>query len=666
MNTVKSTFIQIIKRKELVLFIVLIIAGITLCGWIFDNIALVSFSLKYKPISPIIAGTFIVLSILIYIYLNFEKSRLTKSLVTLLFIIITLFYGIVILGYIFNFANNIENVFVKNANRYGTELTGYMSQIAALLFFGICISILLIRKNYPDLIKYIGGSLALSGFLISSVLIIAYLYNAPLLFGNQVVPVSLPASICFFLFSITLLRIYELKFWTFNLIKDNTIALQLLKSFLPIVVLAVIVQGLLISNLHVTQNNLTLLVTLILFIVIVFIVFIVIKASMDLGYKFNRAEQAIRESESSLRNAQEIAKMSSWEWDMVTQKINWSGSYLTISGFKSSKAEPSFELFRSRIHSDDVHFFDEMYAKVMKDKTPFSFEIRLMHPDGTIKWIQNNLSPVIKYDKLVKLKGVIIDITDRKHTELILKENEKKLQQLNADKDRFISILGHDLKGPFNNLLGLSEVLTEDIRKLDIDQIEDIALNIDKSARITNNLLEDILIWARNQQGSIPFKPQNLSFVDICKDILKTLNSNADIKNITIDYSNIDHLTVFADSDMLKAVLRNLVSNAIKFTNYGGAIYINAEQNSKNVTISVSDNGIGIKPDDLTKLFDISEVHSTKGTSKETGTGLGLLLCKEFVEKHGGKIWVESEVGKGSDFKFTLPIFTEQAKSINN
>jgi signal transduction histidine kinase len=152
-----------------------------------------------------------------------------------------------------------------------------------------------------------------------------------------------------------------------------------------------------------------------------------------------------------------------------------------------------------------------------------------------------------------------------------------------------------------------------------------------------------------------------LIFRDICLDIFEILNSNANAKNITINYSAPDEINIFADIDMFKAVLRNLVSNAIKFTNNGGAININAEENSGNVTISVSDNGIGIKPHDLTKLFDISQVRTTTGTSEETGTGLGLLLCKEFVEKHGGKIWVESEVGKGSDFKFTLPISTEQA-----
>jgi signal transduction histidine kinase len=250
--------------------------------------------------------------------------------------------------------------------------------------------------------------------------------------------------------------------------------------------------------------------------------------------------------------------------------------------------------------------------------------------------------------------------------EQALKESETKLRQLNLDKDIFISILSHDLRSPFNNLLGLSEILTEDIRKLNIDEIEDIAKNINKSAQNTYKLLEDILMWARTQQGKIPFEPQKLSFTDICKDILEIFNPNVVAKNITINYFAADGINVFADIDMLKAVLRNLVSNAIKFTNNGGAINISAVQTHSNILISVSDNGIGIAPDNLTKLFDISQVLKTTGTAEETGTGLGLLLCKEFVEKHGGKIWVESEVGKGSEFKFTLPIFTEQANVINN
>jgi signal transduction histidine kinase len=242
---------------------------------------------------------------------------------------------------------------------------------------------------------------------------------------------------------------------------------------------------------------------------------------------------------------------------------------------------------------------------------------------------------------------------------IIIKDELKHSLQLNADKDLFISILAHDLRSPFTAILGLTGILKEDVKKLDIDRIEEIADEINNSAQKSFELLEDILLWSSVQFRRIPFNPQCISIKEIVNTILELIQQSASAKNITINYFEKDRFNAFADCYMLKAILRNLVTNAIKFTKSGGSININAEKNSENVLISVSDNGIGISPEYLTKLFDISEVISTKGTANEIGTGLGLLLCKEFVEKHGGKIWVESVVGKGSEFKFTLPIHNE-------
>ena len=287
-------------------------------------------------------------------------------------------------------------------------------------------------------------------------------------------------------------------------------------------------------------------------------------------------------------------------------------------------------------------------------------DMDVVKPDGTRTSLEVFGSPI--RDEKGNIWASLVsfqDITERKKTEKGLREISESLVKLNADKDRFISILGHDLKSPFNNILGFSEILTEEIHKLDINEIEDIAKNINKSAKIINKLLEDILMWARTQQGNIAFQPQDLILKDIFENVIEVLKPIAYAKGITISYTNSDHLKVFADSDMLKTIILNLVSNAIKFTNSEGIIKLNAESAESGIVISVSDNGIGIPSDNLPKLFDISEVLSTKGTAGETGTGLGLLLCKEFVEKHGGKIWVESEIGKGSDFKFTLPILQE-------
>ncbi len=245
--------------------------------------------------------------------------------------------------------------------------------------------------------------------------------------------------------------------------------------------------------------------------------------------------------------------------------------------------------------------------------------------------------------------------------ELVITNNElQQLLKLNADKDLFISILAHDLRSPFTALLGLSDLLIENIRVYDIDKIERQVRHIKSASEDTFALLEDLLKWTSSQSGKIPFKPQKLLFKDICHNCLETLNRNALAKNITIKCFIKEPLYVFADIDMLKTVLRNLVSNAIKFSNPGGMISIHANESSGIVSISVIDNGIGIKPHQLAKLFDISQKQTTKGTANEKGSGLGLMLAKEFVEKNGGELRVKSEQDKGSEFKFTLPLYSER------
>jgi signal transduction histidine kinase len=251
--------------------------------------------------------------------------------------------------------------------------------------------------------------------------------------------------------------------------------------------------------------------------------------------------------------------------------------------------------------------------------------------------------------------------------ELVITNDELQLLlKLNADKDLFMSILAHDLRSPFTALLGLADLLIDNIHSFDIDQIEKYLQNIKDASENTFILLEDLLKWTSTQSGKIPFKPRKLCVADISENILKTLIRNADAKDITIKSHIGEGIYVFADIDMLKTVMRNLVSNAIKFTNPGGMINITSKEKSGIASISVSDNGIGIKPENLTRLFDISHSQTTPGTADETGSGLGLILIKEFVERNGGKISVQSEHGKGSTFKFTLPIFTVESKAMGN
>ncbi|MFP4025355.1 MAG: ATP-binding protein [Thiohalospira sp.] len=248
------------------------------------------------------------------------------------------------------------------------------------------------------------------------------------------------------------------------------------------------------------------------------------------------------------------------------------------------------------------------------------------------------------------------DINERKKTEEALKENEIRLSELNATKDKFFSIIAHDLLSPFNSIVGFSNLLTGQIKQKDYEGIEKYAAIIKDSSEQALNLLTNLLEWSRAQTGKIKFNPEYFELVTEINEVIELLSNTAQEKSINI-YKDLSHnLPVFADKLMIHAVLRNLISNAVKFTHRGGEIKISAEQKNDNIIVSVEDNGMGIKKENMNKLFRLESNYSLPGTQNEKGTGLGLLLCKEFIKIHGGNIDFESEEGKGSRFYFTLSI----------
>jgi len=253
-------------------------------------------------------------------------------------------------------------------------------------------------------------------------------------------------------------------------------------------------------------------------------------------------------------------------------------------------------------------------------------------------------------------------IKEKHELEITLRQlntTNDELEKLNANKDQFISILAHDLKSPFQSILGFLELLIERIHHEERGRIESQLSMIFSSAQNTYHLLDDLLLWARAESGKITYEPKKQNLAEVCINAIDNLVLNARNKDITITHSIDADIFVYADVNMLSTVFRNLISNAIKFTHKGGCISVSAILIDSDVTITVTDNGLGIQPEILNKLFNISHKITTKGTEKETGTGLGLFLCKEFVEIHGGRIWSESEVAKGSDFKFSLKSYVD-------
>lgn len=231
----------------------------------------------------------------------------------------------------------------------------------------------------------------------------------------------------------------------------------------------------------------------------------------------------------------------------------------------------------------------------------------------------------------------------------------EKLQALNATKDRFFSIIAHDLRSPFNAIIGLSSLLAEQVRAGDYDSIDQYADTIVESSEQALTLLTNLLEWSRAQTGRVRFEPQPLPLAGLVAETFNLLRAAARQKELTLVPEIPDSVVVRGDRGMLATVLRNLVANAIKFTPRGGQIRVGAGRVSGAWEIQVKDNGVGIAPERVAALFSLDQNHSTPGTEQERGTGLGLILCREFIVRHGGEIRVESVVGAGSSFFFTLP-----------
>lgn len=257
---------------------------------------------------------------------------------------------------------------------------------------------------------------------------------------------------------------------------------------------------------------------------------------------------------------------------------------------------------------------------------------------------------------LISVGSQIALSIERKQAEEEIKQKNELLLGINAEKDKFFSILAHDLRGPLSAFVAATQILTEEIQTMDIEDIREITVSMKTSATNIYNLLENLLEWSRIKRGTINFNPEKFLLFAKIDDCVKMILEQAKKKNITIGFSIPDNMEVYADSHMFDTVVRNLVSNAIKFTPNGGNIIISAfELHDNNIEIKIHDNGIGMKQDLISKLFIVNEKTSRSGTDGEPSTGLGLTLCKEFIEKHGGTINVESEEGSGSTFSFTIP-----------
>jgi PAS domain S-box-containing protein len=364
------------------------------------------------------------------------------------------------------------------------------------------------------------------------------------------------------------------------------------------------------------------------------------------------AEELLRRSETKYRNLIETMPDGVYRSTHDGQFVEVNPAMVEMLGYETQE-----ELMAIDIKSQ-LYFAPEDRESLVLDTEPVGLDVFPMKKkDGSTVWIEDH-GWYIRDDegKILFHEGILRDVTERKMIELQLHHYSKELQELNATKDKFFSIIAHDLKNPFNSIIGLSEILKDEAKHIDIDTIEQYADIIYSTSNNTYRLLENLLSWALMQQGKIPFLRKSLIFKEMVNEVFELLKVNAMNKNISMINLIDENLIIHADVNMIKTVIRNLVSNAIKYTSSEGTIEVSAISKGAAVQVTVKDNGTGIKAENINKLFQTGSDFTRRGTENESGTGLGLILCKEFIEKHRGSIWVESEMGKGSEFKFMLPV----------
>lgn len=249
-----------------------------------------------------------------------------------------------------------------------------------------------------------------------------------------------------------------------------------------------------------------------------------------------------------------------------------------------------------------------------------------------------------------------VDISEHKKAEILLDKQAKELQELNITKDKFLSIIAHDLKNPFGAIIGFSDLMLKKYYELDDETLLKGLRTIESASSHAHKLLENLLIWTQNQTGKRQFNPEILNLKTQVKESIRMIESTAIKKGISIVVKIKEALPVIADKNMIDSILRNLVSNAIKFSHKGGKVKVTVTEYDHELHISVTDHGVGISPERLSAIFEIDKRTHTAGTENEQGTGLGLILCKDFVTRHNGRIWAESTPGKGSIFTFSLPL----------
>lgn len=787
---VKDTlFKQLVTRKDWPLILVILIAGISLVGWLAGKTIIASISKTFIPVAPSTSVLFLILSILFLVNKNSPKNRF-KQLIILCFVTLSAFFSFLILiEFLLKLNIDIENIFIPNPGHLGRVIIGRMSPITALLFGLICIVIG--TKLFPDskFTNFCGAIFSLLIVFVAFVLLLGYLYKAPLLYGGDIIPVALLTAFCFLLFGISLLQDFNVNYWTFNLIK-NKAQFQLLKTFLPMVIVVVVMQGLIEINLIVNQKNPTLTTAVIILLIVGLTGFLIMRASKSLSNKLIEAENALKEKTQFLDKVIESSALSTWISDIKGTAIRANPACLNFFGAKENEVVGRYNIFKDSVIEangfmpliKDV-FEKGIYANIILDydfalvhhvkvknathkiinsiftplldsngkvtnviiqtidltdikkieeaaikernKTQQYLDIagvvllsldnngivQLINPKGCeivgyskeeilgenwygkflptreinrfktaklkaltgeieeMSYIENYIKTKSGEERLIAWRNALLrdendtiigtlssgeDITERKIAEKELIEAKERAEESDHLKTAFLQNISHEIRTPLNSIMGFASLLPDENDKLLIDNYSNI---IYKNSEQLVHIIDDIVLYSKLQNKQMSLNLNHFDIFMLLEQVRLSFNLpiyQQDVKLI-VKNSSEGPISIYSDYEKIWQIYTNLISNAIKYTSKGDIIFgINRSENEW--ICYVSDSGIGIPANEIKKIFDRFYRASNVDKGHIGGTGLGLSIVLELVELLGGRIWVESEVGKGSNFFFTIPI----------
>ena len=318
------------------------------------------------------------------------------------------------------------------------------------------------------------------------------------------------------------------------------------------------------------------------------------------------------------------------------------------------------------IHPEDLDEVYKLNQEGIRLQKPFDWKGRVIIK-GQIRWVNISSLPQQLDNGDILWHGLIVDITESKESEEKLRLKNEELLKINAEKDKFFSIIAHDLRSPLSSFMGFTELLVEDLPNMELEDLQEMAVAMQKSATNLYRLIENLLEWSKVQRGLVQYNPKVVQLKSIVDEIIEMQMESVNNKKLRLTTEIPIDLKAIADENMLKTIIRNLLSNAVKFTPLEGGISISAKiTGSQSVEFSIQDTGIGMSSDILDHLFQLNNQTNRTGTQGESSSGLGLLLCKEFIEKLGGQIRVKSQVGNGTNFTFTLPYPIDVEENIVN